>query len=252
MKRILLICSMIVCMFALGACGDAAETTGLTDDSAKQVQTQAQALIEKMVSLDDATLEQYEEYYAPDGVEPDEGLYNGLLSWSTAKEEAGAYKSMENAVVTLTDKGAYSVAFTAAFEHRTVEIKAELNKRGDTWEVLSFNPVYSLGEKMGQAGMNTLMGMMTVFILLIIMTLCISCFKYISKVQEKFKKKPEPVVSPVSEPVPAVVEEEEDLSDDLELAAVIAAAIAAAEDVPAEGLIVRSIRRVNTNKWKRA
>ena len=46
--------------------------------------------------------------------------------------------------------------------------------------------------------------------------------------------------------------EEENLTDDLELVAVITAAIAAAEETSTDGLVVRSIRRVGTSKWKRA
>ena len=39
------------------------------------------------------------------------------------------------------------------------------------------------------------------------------------------------------------------MTDDGELVAVIAAAIAASEEVPADGVIVRSIRRRKSNKW---
>ena len=47
-------------------------------------------------------------------------------------------------------------------------------------------------------------------------------------------------------------EEDEEEVDDLELVAVITAAIAASENTPADGLVVRSIRKVNkTNNWKR-
>ena len=49
---------------------------------------------------------------------------------------------------------------------------------------------------------------------------------------------------------PAV--EEEELADDLELVAVITAAIAASENTPADGLVVRSIKRAPASKWKRA
>jgi hypothetical protein len=38
--------------------------------------------------------------------------------------------------------------------------------------------------------------------------------------------------------------------NDPALIAVIAAAIAAAEDKPVEGFVVRSIKRVKTNKWR--
>ena len=52
-------------------------------------------------------------------------------------------------------------------------------------------------------------------------------------------------------PVPAAAEEE-DLTDDLELVAVITAAIAAYDNTSADGLVVRSIKRANGAKWKRA
>lgn len=48
--------------------------------------------------------------------------------------------------------------------------------------------------------------------------------------------------------------EEEELINDCELVAVITAAIAASmgEAVPADGLVVRSIKRVNSKKWMNA
>ena len=54
-------------------------------------------------------------------------------------------------------------------------------------EDVTIDKVYSLGEKMSKAGMNTLMGMGTVFAVLILISLVISCFKifpYLGK-QEK-------------------------------------------------------------------
>ncbi len=75
----------------------------------------------------------------------------------------------------------------------------------------------------------------------------------IPKIQASFApKKAEPVPEPAA-PVPTapVVEEEEELSDDLELVAVIAAAIAAYEGTSVEGFQVRSIKRANTNKWRK-
>ena len=39
---------------------------------------------------------------------------------------------------------------------------------------------------------------------------------------------------------------------DLQLIAVITAAIAASENIPADGIVIRSIRRSSNNNWKRA
>lgn len=45
----------------------------------------------------------------------------------------------------------------------------------------------------------------------------------------------------------------EELLDDLELVAVITAAIAASMNVPADGFVVRSIKRAkSTNRWQKA
>lgn len=97
---------------------------------------------------------------------------------------------------------------------------------------------------------NTLMGMGTVFVMLIFISLLISLFGYIPKLEEKIKnigKKPEPVKT--EEPA-AVVEEPQavDLQEDEQLVAVITAAIMASygsNAVSADKLVVRSIHRVD-------
>ena len=112
---------------------------------------------------------------------------------------------------------------------------------------LSVNIIYSFGELMTKAALNTLLGMGTVFVVLILISLIISCFNFIPKIQAAFTKKPKqeaakPAVPAAAAPVQAAVVEEE--SDDLELVAVIAAAIAASEGaVSTDGFVVRSIRK---------
>ena len=109
--------------------------------------------------------------------------------------------------------------------------------------------------------LNTLMGMGTVFCVLIVISLIISLFKYIPSLERKlknfsFRKKknvPEGAVSQAeAEKVPKrpVLEEEEELVDDGELVAVIMAAIAASSGgtVSADRLIVRSIKRVKNRR----
>ncbi|MDE7207653.1 MAG: OadG family protein, partial [Lachnospiraceae bacterium] len=111
------------------------------------------------------------------------------------------------------------------------------------------------GELMGKAALNTLLGMGTVFVVLILISIIISVFSLIPKMQEKLTKKEAPAQAPTPAPVaaaPVVETAEEELADDTELVAVIAAAIAAYEGTSVEGFQVRSIRRANTGKWKRA
>ncbi len=110
---------------------------------------------------------------------------------------------------------------------------------------------------LGTALLNTIMSIMIVFAMLIIISMVISLFRYIPVLQERFQKKsqvPVTQATPVPAPEPEL-EEEEELSDDLELVAVITAAIHAYEEsmgneVPADGLVVRSIKRINKSRWQ--
>lgn len=103
-----------------------------------------------------------------------------------------------------------------------------------------------------RALLNTVMGMGTVFIVLIFISFIISLFKYIPAIQEKFSKKsaqPAPASKPAPAKAPVIVEEEEEeeLVDDAQLVAVITAAIMAScqttNAVSADKLVVKSIRR---------
>ena len=110
-----------------------------------------------------------------------------------------------------------------------------------------------LAADMGRAGLNTILGIGIVFLALIFISLIISCFKLINKIQAKKTEVP----ANVPEPAPAEEEEEEELADALELVAVITAAITAYEEasggyVPEDGLVIRSIRKVNRQKWLNA
>lgn len=102
-------------------------------------------------------------------------------------------------------------------------------------------------EYMTTALANTLMGMGTVFVMLIFISLLISLFVYIPKLEEKIKnagKKPEPVQEITKEQKQPVVEVSQE--EDEQLIAVITAAImSSAKDVTSEDkLVVRSIHRV--------
>lgn len=104
-----------------------------------------------------------------------------------------------------------------------------------------------LGSKMTTAALNTLIGIFTVFAVLIIIIGVISLFRFIPIIQDKLTKKNKVQESADSAATQIVTTEEAtDVSDDLELVAVIAAAIAASEGAAStDGFVVRSIRKVN-------
>ncbi len=101
-----------------------------------------------------------------------------------------------------------------------------------------------LGERMTTAALNTVIGMGTVFVVLIIIIGVISLFKFIPVIQDRLAKKKASEAQ--AESGSAAVEtinapEEADLTDDLELVAVAMAASEGAAS--ADGFVVRSIRR---------
>lgn len=123
------------------------------------------------------------------------------------------------------------------------------DKKGSQTEI-RIDEYKTLGQKMGKAGLNTIMSMAIVFVVLIFISLVISCFKIIGVIQDRKNQKMAasvqiaPVPVRPSPEVAADSSSEEDLTDDLELVAVITAAIAAASGAEsADGLVIRSIVR---------
>lgn len=107
------------------------------------------------------------------------------------------------------------------------------------------NVKYSLGESMKKAGINTAIGMGTVFVMLVVIMFIIMLLGLVPKLfNSDAKKKKADTSKAVDKTIEAIVEREEAESDDLELIAVISAAIAAAEGTSTDGFVVRSIKRI--------
>lgn len=103
-----------------------------------------------------------------------------------------------------------------------------------------------------EALVNTVIAMGTVFLVLILISFIISLLKYIPALMDKLTKKEEPVQAiPQAQPAPApkpVVQTPAAPADETQLIAVITAAVAAAMEqdgvaVPADGLVIRSIKK---------
>ena len=177
------------------------------------------------------------------------GLSTAVESFRISKETSGAMKTDESGAplfgnVTAKINGNQIIA-NADVQCEKRDANIELIFSNDIFLKLeggALNPKATFSELMSKAGMNTLIGMGTVFAVLILISLIIACFSFIPKLQAAFAKKEAPAASeaPAPAPAPAAVEEE----DDTELVAVIAAAIAAYEgSTNTDGFVVRSIRR---------
>ncbi len=122
----------------------------------------------------------------------------------------------------------------------------------------------TLGEILQKAGLNTLLGMGVVFVVLILISLLIYSMRFIPAMVETLAGKRKTAASGEAErtdgPSALYIREEEPVApaaasakeDDLALIAVITAAIAAEANVPADGIVIRSLRRSARNNWKRA
>ncbi|MCI5803062.1 MAG: OadG family protein [Lachnoclostridium sp.] len=260
MKKIWIALCMAVCLFALSGCSKAAEAEEAVDPSVVMVLQQvSQQYLELLDGMSDADLELA---IASSAKSKDTVMETAYKSWQSVKDDLGELVSYEAAVVERTEDG-FVARIDAVFEKRNMEFSLMTDENLSGLEGLSISPEYSTGEKMAKAGMNTLMGMGVVFVVLIFISLLISCFKYINVFETKLKEKnaaktaptPAAATAPAAAPAPAPaavpVVEEEEICDDTELISVIAAAIAASEGkTSANGLVVRSIKRVPNRNWK--
>lgn len=290
MKKVLLVLCMAVSFFALTACsGSNKDSEPVPETIESTMKTGAENYLKEFDSYDDealaTTLKRVQK-------QKNTVMESAISSWQSSKPELGRLVSILSEDVERVSEDSYKVTVRASYEERELEftLTAEEvvsdNYGGTSLAAteMVFTPIFTTGEKLERAGMNTLMGMGTVFLVLIFISFIIASLKNVNTLEANYKAKkeaakaaaepvvpapapsapapapavpvpapvPAPVVSePVPDPEPAFCEEE-NLADDMELVAVITAAISAAACVPAEGLVVRSIRRKSGSKWKNA
>lgn len=246
MKKSLLSLVLVVCMVCLSCVTVfAAKDKVLTEDQVASFKSAASSMIEKIAGFSDEDIEKFLD-------QDDDFTTAALTSWKNAKDELGAFVEVGEQTVT-TDGNNVIINSDVTYENKTANVELIANTKTSAYESMAFNINYTMGEKMEQAGLNTLMGIGIVFLMLIFLSFLISQFKHISNLTEKKDSKSAAPAAPAPAPAPAEEEQEEELADDGELVAVIAAAIAAYEgSTSTDGFVVRSIKRSKTNKWKRA
>ncbi len=226
-----------------------AASTGLTEEEEASLAESASSYVAQVYTMDDASLEELKTY----------GDFYEILvdAWQESREELGEYVGIESTSVAATDDNVY-VTMMTEFTNYEAEVIMYFDTTASTPMNFAMNTQYSLGEKMAQAGVNFITGILIVFFILLFLAFLISLFKYVNPDARKKKQAAAAAPAPApkaSAPAP-VVETVDAASDDEEIIAVIAAAIAAAEaDGTATGdsYVVRSIRRVgNTRGWNRA
>ncbi len=258
MKKRLLILGMIACMLGLTACGSESGPAVLTEEeqNASQVATQ---YVEQLAMIVD-------QGYAEEVIAQDETMEATIDGWNNAMELLGGYEmSDKQPEVTIEKKKAIvnmeiiGSNLDPKGEKRTANVEVIFGAKDFAFSSLTVNVNYTFAELMKNAGLNTILGMGTVFAILVLISGIIACFAYIPKIQAAFAKKETKATeteAAVDNTIAQIIENEE-LSDDTELVAVISAAIAAYEEqqgayVSADGVVIRSIRKVNKSKWQNA
>lgn len=243
-KKIALFLSVLSIVMMLGACGTdptKVDYNGVTYD---QLYEQA---VNFGTGLKGATEEQIQEaitYYESYG---DEGAFFVQLceKWLEAMEVSGNFVEVAEDGFKVEKSGkTLTTDLLLVFDDRDVTFQLVYNYLTMELTGVTVEPVYSLGEKMAKAGMNTLICMSIVFAVLIFISLIISCFKIFPYLEAKKKEKAAKAVETKNEEaVQAEPVVEQQATNDTELVAVIAAAIAAYEGTSTSDFVVRSIRR---------
>lgn len=240
-KKVSSVCTALFCAAAITISGAGAVWAEEIDDTLKQTMiSTSEGLTETIIALSDEDIQAYSK-------SGDEFTAQAMTAWTTNRDELGAKKEDQEGVgeteVTVDDE-IYTVTVPMAFEKADANFVYTYDMATGAPTSINVDVQYSMAETLRRAGMNTVMGLGTVFVMLIFLSFVIYLFKFIPNPDNKKKSAAAP--APVPAPAPVSVAAEE--TDDSELVAVIAAAIAASEGTTTDGFVVRSIRKVNRKK----
>lgn len=230
-KKLSFVLMFVFLLLGLSACGTDPTTVDYNGHSYEELETFAQGNVSALAAMTDEEKEYYLSY-------SDEIVTDMINSWFDTVEDLGAYQGFGDFTITKSGK-TLSTEQVVMFAERNATITYVYNYNSMELTSVTVDKVYSIGEKMSKAGLNTLMGMGTVFVVLILISLIIYCFNIFPYLENKKKAKKEAFVETAAEEVVP----EENLTDDLELVAVISAAIAASEGTSTDSFVVRSIHR---------
>lgn len=257
---------MITCIFGLTACGSDEKLTEYETTKVEFAESlSAQNIVPLLCELaDDTAREAYSIYTMEELEYVFEQQYGLKVKGAAIKTAMDSFDSALETIGAVTDVGEAA----AEIDNQQIIVRVQVNgeKKNAEAEIIltndmfmvvesaALNPISSMGELMGKAALNTLLGMGTVFLVLILISLIIYCFSFIPKIQSKLSKKNNNEVDStgIDNAVAQIARQEESRNetDDLELVAVIAAAIAASEGAAsADGFVVRSIRKVNKGRY---
>lgn len=228
----------------------------------EDLSTYSESLLQAFAGMSEEELELQTKLYQLAG---QDNVAAGFSNYEQQMDELGAFQEIISCSSEKTGDG-YITYITAQYENKKLDAEIGYSEELPYLMMISqspylealtdvtFTPESSLSENMFSGLANMLVGMGTVFVVLIFISWVISLLKHVNKLDPANKKKAEvPKAEPA--PVAAAPVEEENLADDQALVAVIAAAIAAYEGQEAgsldNGIVIRSIRRHKGSTWRK-
>ena len=193
LRKILALLVLSVSVLGLTACGSANDSETIEYDSA-YLQSVSDFLIGSWNGLSEADLDTYATMDEEDAQSmldsyglpfTAEAFTTAFAGYEGSMEELGAYVSTDGYEFE-TKKDEVILITHLTYEQRKADLEIVFNKKSVAQSV-TVNPEYSLGEILAKAGMNTLLGMGTVFAVLILISLIIYCFNFIPNIQAKFE-----------------------------------------------------------------
>ncbi len=274
MKRKMLILGvMLSCLLGLTACGETNATNTVEGSryssdifTLDSIRGYAEAIEDNNFEnwyLQGITPENFEEALYFDialstSDERYEVLANGYDSWYKAVNDLG-YNSkdtlagdifVKEVTYQVNKEGVLVADAVIQGTKHSADMEIYLTNRGEPTDI-GVTVRKTTGEKLSNAGLNTLLGMGMAFAILILISLIISLFPILIGGNKKKKESDKEITQKAMDNTISQIEEQEELVGDAELVAVIAAAIAAYEGSGGtDGFRVRSIRKVNNN-WKK-
>ncbi len=262
MKKIITVLCTLVCILSLTACGNK-EAEVQYDEQVLTSNLENTVYLVESFSQDEIYSEMnnfstYEWMQFSDYIKTNTGVVidkltvkSAVESFRMATDVVGDIVGQEEVQIDISDEEAIVSMMLEGSNGRNANFIIYVGENNEITGCQT-DVVYTMNEKMTGAAFNTLLGMGTVFSVLIIISLIISCFGFIPKIQEKMSKKKTKNETAIDATIAQIAEkEEEELSDDTELVAVISAAIASFQGASStKGFTVRSIRKTSASKWK--
>lgn len=274
MKKLISLLCMLTCIFSLTACGSVEEMSSYQAD--KQAYAEQYA-VESIIPLmtQSVAIPELLEIYEANGYTSKEWEEVVKSSFSLTVDGNAYLKGLDSFLTGLENMGGILEIGSVTSQVKDEEIIVYVDVLGELKdgqvEIILSNDFFgelksctlnvnaTFEEIMTNAALNTLLGMGTVFAVLIFIMFIIYAFGIIPVIQEKIANKDKAVAKKETKKAPAKAKEAdlemvaaiaaatayEESKNDTELVAVIAAAVAAYRgETTTDGFVVRSIKKI--------